>query len=98
VRRKRQQRRHLQPKRLLRLLAQGKSFSEIAKLRERQLGTVVGTSPTWWKPGDLEFEDTWVDAAKRTQIEELALDLGTQWLKPLKEAVSTDITFEEVRL
>ncbi len=85
-------------KETLRLLAQGKSFSEIAKLRERQLGTVVGTVANLVETGDLEFEDTWVDAAKRTQIEAACARLGTQWLKPLKEAVSTDITFEEVRL
>jgi len=85
-------------KETLRLLAQGKSFSEIAKLRERQLGTVVGTVANLVETGDLEFEDTWVDAAKRTHIEAACARLGTQWLKPLKEAVSTDITFEEVRL
>jgi len=85
-------------KETLRLLAQGKTFSEIAKLRERQLSTVVGTVANLVETGDLEFEDTWVDAAKRTQIEAACARLGTQWLKPLKEAVSADITFEEVRL
>jgi len=82
----------------LRLLAQGKTFSEIAKLRERQLGTVVGTVANLVENGDLAFEDTWVDEEKRIQIEAACARLGTQWLKPLKESVSADITFEEVRL
>ncbi len=80
------------------LLAQGKTFAEIAKLRERQLSTVVGTVANLVESGDLEFEDDWVDVAKRTQIEAACARLGTQWLKPLKEAISADITFEEVRL
>jgi len=82
----------------LRLLAQGKTFAEIAKLRERQLSTVVGTVANLVETGDLQFEDTWVDMAKRIQIEAACARLGTRWLKPLKEAVSADITFEEVRL
>ncbi len=82
----------------LRLLAQGKTFAEIAKLRERQLSTVVGTVATLVESGDLEFQEAWIDPAKRTQIEAACARLGTQWLKPLKAAVSEDITFEEVRL
>jgi len=82
----------------VRLLAQGKTFAEIAKLRERQLGTVVGTVANLVETGELEFEESWVDPAKRAQIEAACARLGTQWLKPLKEAVSADITFEEVRL
>jgi ATP-dependent DNA helicase RecQ len=82
----------------LRLLAQGKTFAEIAKLRERQLTTVVGTVANLIETGDLEFQAAWIDPAKRTQIEAACARLGTQWLKPLKAAVSEDITFEEVRL
>jgi ATP-dependent DNA helicase RecQ len=82
----------------LQLLAQGKTFAEIAKLRERQLGTVVGTVAHLVETGELEFEESWVDLAKRTRIEAACARLGTQWLKPLKRAVSADITFEEVRL
>jgi len=82
----------------VRLLAQGKTFAEIAKLRERQLGTVVGTVANLVETGELEFEESWVDPAKRAQIEAACVRLGTQWLKPLKAAVSADVTFEEVRL
>jgi ATP-dependent DNA helicase RecQ len=82
----------------LRLLAQGKTFAEIAKLRERQLTTVVGTVANLVETGDLEFQEAWIDPAKRAQIESACARLGTQWLKPLKAAVSVDVTFEEVRL
>jgi len=82
----------------LRLLAEGKTFVEIAKLRERQLSTVVGTVATLIETGEVEFVGSWVDAVKQAQIEAACARLGTQWLKPLKDAVSADITFEEVRL
>jgi ATP-dependent DNA helicase RecQ len=82
----------------LRFLAQGKTFAEIARLRERQLSTVVGTIATLVESGELEFDERWIDKDKSTQIEEACVRLGTQWLKPLKEAVSADVTFEEVRL
>jgi ATP-dependent DNA helicase RecQ len=82
----------------LRLLAQGKTFSEIAKLRERQLGTVVGTVAALVEAGQLEFDESWVDPAKRHQVEAACARLGTQWLKPLKAALPPDITFEDVRL
>lgn len=85
-------------KETLQLLAQGKTFAEIARLRGRQLGTVVGTVAHLVETGALEFEESWVDPAKRTQIEAAGTRLGTQWLKPLKEAVSADISLEEVRL
>jgi ATP-dependent DNA helicase RecQ len=82
----------------LRLLAEGKTLAEIARLRERQLGTVVGTVAALVEAGDLEFNESWVDRAKHVQIETVCARLGTQWLKPLKEALPADITFEEVRL
>jgi hypothetical protein len=39
-----------------------------------------------------------VDAARRTQIEAACAKHGTQWLKPLKEALPAEITFEDIRL
>jgi ATP-dependent DNA helicase RecQ len=82
----------------VRLLAAGKTFVEIAELRARQLSTVVGTVATLIEAGEVEFQENWVDSAKRNQIEAACARLGTQWLKPLKAAVSAGITFEEVRL
>jgi ATP-dependent DNA helicase RecQ len=82
----------------LRWLAEGKTLAEIARLRERQLSTVVGTVASLVEAGDLEFDESWVDSDKRVQIEAVCARLGTQWLKPLKEALPADITFEDVRL
>jgi ATP-dependent DNA helicase RecQ len=82
----------------LRLLAEGKSFQEIAQLRDRQLATVVGLVADLVEKGRLQFAPEWVAQEKRAQIEEACARLGLQWLKPLKEALPAEITFEEIRL
>jgi ATP-dependent DNA helicase RecQ len=82
----------------LRLLQQGKSMTEIATLRQRQPGTVANTIATLVENGDVEFDDQWVDANRRSVIEAACARLGTQWLKPLKEALPPEITYEEIRL
>jgi hypothetical protein len=48
--------------------------------------------------GTLQFSPEWVDKEKRAKIEEACARLGLQWLKPLKEALPPEITFEEIRL
>jgi len=82
----------------VRLLGEGKSFQEIAQLRDRQLGTVVGLVADLVEKGRLQFAPEWMEKEKRVQIEEACARLGLQWLKPLKEALPADITFEEIRL
>jgi ATP-dependent DNA helicase RecQ len=82
----------------LRLLREGKSMAEIATLRQRQLGTVANTIAALVENGDVEFDDNWVDATRRSVIEAACARLGTQWLKPLKQAVPPEVTFEEIRL
>jgi ATP-dependent DNA helicase RecQ len=82
----------------LQLLAQGKTLAEIARLRERQLGTVVGTVATLVESGEVEFDAKWVEPTRTIQIEMACARLGAQWLKPLKEALPADIPMEEIRL
>jgi ATP-dependent DNA helicase RecQ len=82
----------------LRLLSEGKSLNEIAMLRQRQLGTVVNTVAALVEQGDVQFDDTWVDATRRSVIEAACAQVGVQWLKPLKESLPPEVTFEEIRL
>ncbi|MGC2184521.1 MAG: HRDC domain-containing protein, partial [Terriglobales bacterium] len=82
----------------LRLLRDGKSMAEIATLRQRQLGTVANTIAALVEEGNVEFDEKWVEATRRSVIEAACARLGTKWLKPLKEAVPPEITFEEIRL
>jgi ATP-dependent DNA helicase RecQ len=81
----------------LKLLALGKTFEEIAQLRGRQVGTVVGLIATMVEQGKVEFRSDWVRPEFREPIESAANELGHQWLKPLKERVP-DATYDEIRL
>ncbi|MGB6898810.1 MAG: HRDC domain-containing protein, partial [Candidatus Acidiferrum sp.] len=82
----------------LRLLAEGRTFEEIAKTRGRQLSSVVNLIIALMERGELEFQPTWIDSEKRLQIEKMCALLGTERLKPLKEALPPEITFEEIKL
>jgi len=82
----------------VRLLAEGRSFEEIAKIRGRQLKSVVDLVAGLVEKGELQFQDGWVDDSKRASIEEACSRLGMEWLKPIKEALPPEISYEEIRL
>lgn len=82
----------------LRLLRQGKSMTEIATLRGRQLRTIANIIASLVEQGEVDFDDAWVDANRKSVIEAACERLGTQWLKPLKEACPPEITYEDIRL
>ncbi len=82
----------------LKLLEEGQSLEEIARLRGRQIGTVTGMVADLIEKGKLPFRDSWVREEYKAKIEEVVERLGPQWLKPLKEALPPEVTFEEIRL
>jgi ATP-dependent DNA helicase RecQ len=82
----------------LRLLGEGKSFEEIAGIRNRQLSTVVGMVSDLVEKGRLEYKVEWVGAEAHRQIAEVAARVGVQWLKPLREALPPSVTADQIRL
>ncbi|MGC1484198.1 MAG: HRDC domain-containing protein, partial [Candidatus Acidiferrum sp.] len=82
----------------MRLLAEGRTFEEIAKTRGRQLGSVVELVVRLMEKGELEFEPGWVEAEKQERIGEACSRLGFDRLKLLKEALPPEISYEEIRL
>jgi ATP-dependent DNA helicase RecQ len=82
----------------IRLLAEGRSFEEIAKARGRQLSSVVNLVVGLIEKGELEFQPNWIDGEKRAQIEEVCTRLGTERLKPLKDALPLEISYDEIKL
>jgi ATP-dependent DNA helicase RecQ len=82
----------------VRLLAEGKSFEEIAQIRGRQFSTVINMVADLVEKGRLEYRMEWVGEANHHQIEEVVRRLGSQWLKPLREALPAEITYEQIRL
>ena len=82
----------------MRLLADGRSFEDIAQIRGRQVTTVVNAVANLVERGDLEFQSAWVDRNKQAVIEAACAKLGIEWLKPLKDALPPEIAYDEIRL
>jgi ATP-dependent DNA helicase RecQ len=82
----------------MRLLAAGKSFEEIAQIRGRQVGTVVNMVADLVEKGKLDYQVSWVGEENHRRIEEAVERLGSQWLKPLREALPAEITYDQIRL
>jgi ATP-dependent DNA helicase RecQ len=82
----------------MRLVAEGKSFEEIARIRGRRFETVINMVADLVEKGRLEYRMEWVGEANHRQIEEVVRRLGSQWLKPLREALPAEITYEQIRL
>jgi ATP-dependent DNA helicase RecQ len=82
----------------VRLLAEGRSFDEIARIRGRQVKSVIDLVAGLVEKGELQFQEGWIDESKRIAIEEACSRLGIELLKPLKEALPPEITYEEIRL
>jgi ATP-dependent DNA helicase RecQ len=82
----------------LRLVNEGHSLEEVARLRNRQLGTVVGMIADLIEKGKLGFREDWVREPYREAIDSAVRRIGPQWLKPLKDALPVEVTMEEIRL
>jgi ATP-dependent DNA helicase RecQ len=85
----------------LQLLAEGKSFEDIARIRGRQVATVVNAVAGLVEKGELEFRPEWIDRNKVAVIEAACATLGVEKLerlKPLKDSLPPEITYEEIRL
>jgi ATP-dependent DNA helicase RecQ len=82
----------------IKLLAAGKTFEEIAQIRGRQYGTVVNMVADLVERGRLDYSIGWVGEENHRRIREAIDRLGSHWLKPLREALPADITYEQIRL
>jgi ATP-dependent DNA helicase RecQ len=85
----------------LQLLAEGKTFEDIARIRGRQIGTVVNAVAGLVEKGHLEFRPEWIDRNKLAVIEAACTSLGLERLerlKTLKDALPPEITYDEIRL
>jgi ATP-dependent DNA helicase RecQ len=80
------------------LLTEGRTLEEIAQTRGRQFSSVVNLIVGLMERGELEFQSSWVDADKQAQIEKACTLLGFERIKPLKEVLPPEITYEEIRL
>jgi ATP-dependent DNA helicase RecQ len=81
-----------------RLLAEGRSFEEIAAIRGRQISTIIGTVADLVERGEFLFQPHWVSQEACARIEEACGRLGLGRLRSLKDALPSEVTFDEIRL
>ena len=82
----------------LNLLAEGRTFEEIALIRGRKLQSVVGLVADLIERGETPFRREWFTAERYSLIVGACERLGTYPIKPVKEALPEEITYPEIRL
>ncbi len=82
----------------LQLLSEGRTLAEIAQIRQRKVDTVVDMVSSLVDSGEVEFNPGWVEAQKQAAIEAAAARLGTERLRPIKDALPADVSYSEIRL
>jgi ATP-dependent DNA helicase RecQ len=82
----------------LELLREGRSIEEIAVLDGRQVATIVERVSVLIESGMIGLQPAWV-APDRVEIIKLAAcEHGFERLKPIKDALPPDYTYDEIRL
>ena len=85
----------------LQLLSEGKTLEEIAQIRGRQLRTVVNAVATLVEAGEVDYQSGWIDRTRHSVIEAACIRAGLEnieRLKPLKDVLPPEITYDEIRL
>lgn len=82
----------------LRLLNEGRTFEEIAQARGRRVSAVVSLVAEMIERGEAQFQAKWFVAEKYEQIAAVCRQVGMERLKPIKEALPEEITYEEIKL
>jgi ATP-dependent DNA helicase RecQ len=82
----------------LRLLNEGRSFEEIARMRARQISTVVCTVANLIETGQVKLNPLWISPDAQPLIEAACLKQGIERLKDIKDALPPYVSFEDIRL
>lgn len=80
------------------LLKEGRTIAEIARIRSRQLTTVVNTVADLVERRKIPFESAWVAGNHMGSIEAAIQTHGYQRLKPLRDALPVEISYDDIRL
>ena len=82
----------------LELLQQGKTLEEIAQIRGRKVSSVVVLVADLVERGEADFQERWMPAERREQIRKACERLGMEWMKPVKEDLPAEASYDEIRL
>ncbi len=82
----------------LELLLEGNTFKEIAERRGRKVSTVVALISGLIESGETKFNEAWIEPEHYRLIRETCLRLGMDLLRPIKDSLPEEISYDEVRL
>jgi ATP-dependent DNA helicase RecQ len=82
----------------LELLQQARTLQEIAQIRGRKLSSVVALVAYLIEKGETEFQEGWMPMERYDQIRSACAKAGIEWVKPVKELLPDEFTFDEIRL
>jgi ATP-dependent DNA helicase RecQ len=82
----------------LRLLNEGRNFEEIARIRARQVSTVVCTVASLVETAQVKLDPKWISPDAQPLIEAACLEKGVERLRDIKDAVPPYVSFEDIRL
>jgi ATP-dependent DNA helicase RecQ len=82
----------------LRLLNEGKTLEEIARIRARQISTVIGTVAGLIEAGRVKLDERWISPGAGPLIEAACRAHGFESLRDIKDAVPAYVSFNDIRL
>ena len=82
----------------LKLLGEGCTFDEIARIRARQTSTIVCTVANLIETGQVKLDPKWISPDAQPLIEAACLSKGIEKLKEIKDAVPPYVSFADIRL
>ncbi len=82
----------------LQLLNEGRSFEEIARIRARQVSTIVCTVASLIETAQVKLDPKWISPDAQPLIEAACLKQGVERLKDIKDAVPPYVSFDDIRL
>src|SRR5271170_6241530 len=82
----------------LRLLSENRTLEELAQIRGRQVSTIVSAVANLLETGQVEFQSAWVSKEKQSVIEAACAKVGMERLKPLKDILPPEVTYDEIKL
>jgi ATP-dependent DNA helicase RecQ len=82
----------------LRLLNEGRTLEEIARLRRRQISTVIASVAGLVETGRVKLDPSWISPGAQSLIEAACLGKTVAGLREIKDAVPAYVSFNDIRL
>ena len=82
----------------LRFLNEGRTLEEIARLRGRQISTVIASVAGLIEAGRVKLDPSWISPGAQSLIEAACVSKAGAGLREIKDAVPAYVSFNDIRL